>query len=76
MFIIGHTYENRNGGYVVLAIHGNILDVKYEDGTSTKLDALYQKRIIDKINAVHNMPTGTNGHTYPKNNASINLVID
>lgn len=49
MFVVGHTYENRRGRYCVMALRGNMLDVKYEDGTTASLDAESQERILGNL---------------------------
>lgn len=48
-FVVGHTYQNRTGRYTVLAIRGDILDVRYEDGTKASLSIEMQKRIITNM---------------------------
>ncbi|MBA7699719.1 hypothetical protein ES703_108418 [subsurface metagenome] len=69
MFIIGQTYENRRGRYVVLAIRGNNLDVRYEDGTTAILDAVIQKRIISNLNKEHDSRQGMTAGTHPRKSA-------
>jgi len=69
MFIIGQTYENRRGRYVVLAIRGNKLDVRYEDGTTAILDAVIQKRIISNLNKEHDSRQGMTAGTHPRKSA-------
>jgi hypothetical protein len=48
-FFVGQTYENRQGRFTVLAIRGNALDVRFQDGTTARLDAEIQSRIIDNL---------------------------
>ena len=54
MFVVGSTYENRRGRYVVLAIKADKLHVRYEDGIAAMLDAVVQMRIISKMRRVQN----------------------
>ena len=46
MFHVGKEYQNRTGRYVVLGIQGNVLRVRFQDGTERTLDAAMQERII------------------------------
>ena len=52
MFVVGGTYRNRLGHYVVLDIKGGKLFVRYENGATATLDIATQTRIIN------NMPGG------------------
>ena len=49
MFVIGGTYENRQGRYTVLAVKRRKLAVRYEDGTTATLDIEMQNRIVNNI---------------------------
>ena len=49
MFVVGGTYRNRLGRYVVLAIEGDKLLVEYENGTTAKLDVALQTRIFNNM---------------------------
>lgn len=58
-FIVGHTYQNRKGQYTVLAIWGDTLTVRYEDGTLASLNAEMQKRIISNMSTSHDFSHST-----------------
>lgn len=76
MFIVGQTYENRRGRYTVLAIRGNILDVRYEDGTSVSLDAEMQKRIISNMSTERDFRTDMIRDTLLRKGTPTRLTID
>ena len=48
-FVVGRQYENRQGRFTVLAIRGNTLEVRYQDGSTAKLDAGIQERIVENV---------------------------
>ena len=48
-FVVGQTYENRQGRFTVLAIRGDTLEVQYNDGTRARLDATIQDRIVSNL---------------------------
>lgn len=49
IFAVGQTYENRQGRFTVLAIRGNILDVRFQDDTTASLDAEIQCQIVSNV---------------------------
>ena len=49
MFVVGHTYENRRGRYLVRAVRAGKLLVKYEDGQKALLNEDIQKNIIKNM---------------------------
>ena len=49
MFVVGRRYANRLGRYVVLAIEGDKLYVRYENGTSASLSVSTQTRILQNM---------------------------
>ena len=49
MFDINGEYANRNGNYIVLAIDGPSMSVRYEDGTHADLKINIQQRIWANI---------------------------
>lgn len=48
-FIVGQTYNNRLGVYEVLAIEGDTMTIRYDDGTEAEVSAAVQARIISNI---------------------------
>ena len=48
-FVVGRQYENRQGRFTVLAIRGNTLEARYGDGTTARLDAQIQDRIVSNL---------------------------
>jgi len=74
-FIVSHTYQNRKGRYTVLAIRGDTLTVRYEDGTLTGLNALIQKRIINNMSTSHDFSHSIAGEIHGREK-TINPNID
>ena len=58
MFIVGRTYENRLGRYVVLAVRGDKLYVKYENDRTASLSIPIQTRILQNMGRGQNAQQG------------------
>ncbi len=51
MFEVNGQYANRKGSYTVLAIHNDLMTVRYEDGTEADLKMAIQARIWENISS-------------------------
>jgi hypothetical protein len=51
MFEVNGQYANRKGRYIVLAIHNDLMTVRYEDGTEAELKMAIQARIWENISS-------------------------
>ena len=61
MFKVGKEYRNRKVRYVVLGIQGNILRVRFKDGSEGTLNAAIQERIIANMTrGSASNPSGSN----------------
>jgi hypothetical protein len=54
-FEVGKTYRNRNGEYVVQAVEGERMTIRYEDGRTLATTVRIQSRIWENIQFEHQM---------------------
>lgn len=48
-FEVGNRYENMKGPYVVLAVEGNVMRIKWEDGEEMTTSTVMQRRILERL---------------------------
>ena len=68
MIQVGKEYQNRTGRYVVLGIQGNVLRVRFQDGTEGTLNAAMQERII--ANMAREIVVNPHGGRYASSQSS------